>query len=145
MLSITTGLPKTASRRLKMKLGYAIVYVPNVPETMDFYAKAFGLDTRFLHESQQYGEMETGNTTLAFADETFVSTRECFRPNRPSDKAAGFEIAFVATDVPAAFQRACDSGAIPISSPETKPWGQVVSYVRDLNGVLVEICSEIGA
>ncbi len=84
-----------------MKLGYAIVYVPNVPETMDFYAKAFGLDTRFLHESQQYGEMETGNTTLAFADETFVSTRECFRPNRPSDKAAGFEIAFVATDVPA--------------------------------------------
>ncbi len=127
-----------------MKLGYTIVYVPNVPETMDFYERAFGLETRFLHESQQYGEMETGDTALAFADETFVSTCECFRPNRPSDKAAGFEIAFVTTDVSAAFQRACATGAIPISSPETKPWGQVVSYVRDLNGVLVEICSEIG-
>jgi uncharacterized glyoxalase superfamily protein PhnB len=111
---------------------------------MDFFVRAFGLDTRFLQESLQYGEMETGNTAMAFADETFVSTREYFRPNRSSDKAAGIEIALITTDVPAASQRACASGAIPISSSETKPWGQVVSYVRDLNGVLVAICTEIG-
>lgn len=27
--------------------------------------------------------------------------------------------------------------------PTKKPWGQVVSYVRDCNGLLVEICSSM--
>ena len=128
-----------------MKFGYTIVYVPNVQDAMDFYGEAFGLEKRFMHESQQYGEMETGSTVLAFADEKFVSTSETFRPNRMTDKAAGVEIAFVASDVTAAFQHACSSGAIPVFEPETKPWGQVVSYVRDLNGLLIEICSEIAS
>jgi lactoylglutathione lyase len=26
----------------------------------------------------------------------------------------------------------------------TKPWGQVVTYVRDGDGVLVELCSAMG-
>jgi lactoylglutathione lyase len=126
-----------------MKFGYAIVYVPDVRKAMDFYEAAFGLRARFLHDSGQYGEMDTGGTALAFADETFVSTSHSFRPNRNGEPAAGFEIALVAPDVPAAFTRACSSGATAVLEPETKPWGQVVSYVRDLNGVLVEICSAI--
>lgn len=89
--------------------------------------------------------METGSTVLAFADEKFVCTSETFRPNRMTDKAAGVEIAFVAADVTAAFRQACLSGAIPVYEPENKPWGQVVSYVRDLNGLLIEICSEISS
>lgn len=35
-----------------MKLGYTIVYVADVPTTIDFYERAFGLKRRFLHESQ---------------------------------------------------------------------------------------------
>jgi lactoylglutathione lyase len=35
------------------------------------------------------------------------------------------------------------SGATEVKPPETKPWGQIVVYVRDLNGFLVEICSEM--
>jgi predicted enzyme related to lactoylglutathione lyase len=30
-----------------------------------------------------------------------------------------------------------------VSPPTQKPWGQTVSYVRDNNGFLIEICSEI--
>jgi lactoylglutathione lyase len=41
------------------------------------------------------------------------------------------------------FARAPAAGAISYVGPTTKPWGQVVSYVRDLNGCLVEICSEV--
>lgn len=29
--------------------------------------EAFGFETRFLHDSGQYGELETGATVLAFA------------------------------------------------------------------------------
>ena len=53
-----------------MRFGYSIIYVASVPETLAFYDKAFGLQTGFLHESELYGELKTGATTLAFtADE----------------------------------------------------------------------------
>ena len=47
-----------------MQLGYTILYVPNVPATLKFYEAAFGLTTRFLHESGNYGELETGSTAV---------------------------------------------------------------------------------
>lgn len=52
-----------------MKFGYAIVYVDSVADTLKFYKEAFGFETRFLHESGQYGELETGNTALAFVSQ----------------------------------------------------------------------------
>ncbi|WP_234824496.1 VOC family protein [Ensifer adhaerens] len=40
-----------------------------------------------------------------------------------------------------AYEKAVSAGASPVKPPEEKPWGQVVGYVRDLNGCLVELCS----
>ena len=37
------------------------------PATLKFYEAAFGLTTRFLHESGDYGELETGSMPLAFS------------------------------------------------------------------------------
>jgi lactoylglutathione lyase len=125
-----------------MKLGYVILYVPDVEQAVAFYERAFGVSRRFVQAN--YAEMETGNTALAFASEALVSTmREDFRANRPTEKPAGAEVGFVADDVPAAFRHAVDAGASAYVEPHAKPWGQTVSYVRDLNGVLVEICSEV--
>lgn len=126
-----------------MQLGYIIIYVSDVPTTLAFYEKAFGLKLRFLHESQQYAEMDTGQTTLAFANENFVLATHQFRTNRTKDLPAGAEISFVTKDVEKEFQRAVDAGAIEVLKPAAKPWGQLVSYVRDNNGFLVEICSPI--
>ena len=50
-----------------MKLGYTIVYVPNVEASLKFFSAAFGFHVKFLHESGTYGELVTGETTLAFA------------------------------------------------------------------------------
>jgi lactoylglutathione lyase len=50
-----------------MKFGYTIVYVPSVTQALTFYKDAFGFETRFLHDSEQYGELATGATILAFA------------------------------------------------------------------------------
>lgn len=49
-----------------MKLGYTLIYVDDVKKTMKFYEKAFGLKSGFRHESNQYGEMVTGDTKLGF-------------------------------------------------------------------------------
>jgi lactoylglutathione lyase len=127
-----------------MRLGYMIIYVHDVPSTVAFYERAFGLAPRFVHESGQYAELETGSTALAFANETFTPTRDAFEPNRPGAKAAGAEVGLVTEDVRAAFDRAVEAGAVEVLSPTQKPWGQTVSYVRDLNGFLVELCSPVG-
>ncbi len=127
-----------------MKLGYTILYVADVPATIAFYEKAFGLSRRFVHESNLYAELETGGTTLAFAGEPMATTNGfAIRPNRLGDVAAGFEIAFVTDDPETAYRKAVGAGASAVKPPVKKPWGQVVGYVRDLNGCLVEICSAV--
>ena len=89
--------------------------------------------------------METGATALAFVDEKFVASNGVnSQPVRPDALPPGFEIGLVAEDVHAAYATALAAGAVPVLAPMTKPWGQVVSYVRDLNGFLVEICSKVG-
>jgi lactoylglutathione lyase len=125
------------------RLGYVILYVPHVATSVSFYERAFGVPRRFVHESGTYAEMETGATALAFAEETSTPTRAAFRPNRASEPAAGAEVAFVVDDVRGAFARALESGAVSVLEPSEKPWGQTVSYVRDLDGFLVEICSPV--
>jgi lactoylglutathione lyase len=40
-----------------------------------------------------------------------------------------------------AHQQAIAAGAVEIAAPKTKPWGQVVSYVRCPDGTLVELCT----
>lgn len=50
-----------------MKLGYTIIYAPKVESSLRFFEHAFGFEQRFLHNSADYGELSTGETTLAFA------------------------------------------------------------------------------
>ncbi|MXO65053.1 VOC family protein [Altericroceibacterium endophyticum] len=127
-----------------MKLGYTIIYVADVIATIDFYERAFGLRRRFVHESNLYAELDTGETVLAFAGEPMAEMNGlAIRPNRKSDIASGFEIALVTEDVRTAFERAVAAGASPVSLPVEKPWGQIVGYVRDMDGCVVEICSPI--
>jgi lactoylglutathione lyase len=126
------------------RLGYLIVYVPRVEASLAFYERAFGLSRRFLHESGTYGELETGGTALAFAEEGSTPTAGQFALNRRSASAAGLEVGLVVPDVQAAFDRALAAGAVSVVTPVVKPWGQTVAYVRDLDGVLVELCTAMG-
>ena len=106
-----------------MKLGYTIIYVADVPATVSFYERAFGIKRRFIHESNLYAEMDTGSTVLAFAGEPMAEMNGlAIRPNRHADLAPGFEIAFVTDDPNAAYATAVAAGAAAIKSPEAKPW-----------------------
>jgi lactoylglutathione lyase len=126
-----------------MRYGYTIVYVADVAATLEFYEQAFGLTRRFLDESGQYGELDTGATTLAFSRHDLAGTLfpGGYTPLRLDQVPAGIELGLVSEDVVGAYQRAVAAGATPIQEPAQKPWGQTVGYVRDLNGVLIELCS----
>jgi len=128
-----------------MKLGYTLLYVQDVPATVAFYESAFQLKRKFIHESNGYAEMDTGGTTLGFVSLELAGSHGFeFQAVRGENPPPGFELGLVATDVPLAFEQAIKAGAQSVSAPTKKPWGQVVSYVRDCNGFLVEICSAVG-
>lgn len=121
------------------------MYVSDVKLALDFYKNSFSLNCRFLHESGGYGELDTGNTVLAFA------SHELGKSNIPngyiaageSDLPLGIEIALVTEEVERAHEMAIEQGATEIKKPESKPWGQLVSYVRCPSGILVELCTPI--
>ncbi len=129
-----------------MKYGYAIVYVPSVEETLEFYKNAFGFDIKFVHESKAYGELDTGETTLAFASHEMgdMNLAGKYTKANINEEPLGIELAFVTKDVSAAYKKAVSAGAIPIKEPEKKPWGQVVGYVRAADGSIIELCTPIG-
>ena len=133
----------TLMRPMTMKLGYTIIYVPDVGASLSFFESAFGLTRRFLHESGMYGELATGETTLSFAAHTMgdMNFPGGHIEAHSSSKPLGFEIALVTGDVAAAHAKALASGAKELAEPQQKPWGQVVSYVRCPDGILVELCS----
>lgn len=129
-----------------MKLGYTIVYVPDVAASLAFFEAAFGLQRKFLHDSGTYGELDTGETTLSFAahelgDMNFAGGHV---HAHSSPQPLGFEVALVTEDVRGAHAKALSAGAREMAAPVQKPWGQVVSYVRCPDGVLVELCTPIG-
>ena len=132
-----------------MKYGYTIIYVENVKETITFYQKAFGFQQKFITPENDYGELVSGETTIAFASLTLGNTnlRSGYIPTSSQksneSKPLGVEMAFVTEDIEADFKKAIDVGAIEYEPIVEKPWGQKVGYLRDNNGFLIEICTPI--
>lgn len=129
-----------------MRFGYTIIYVASVADTLVFYETAFGFKTRFLHESGDYGELETGSTTLAFASLELAEANfhGACTPVKSDALPPGIELAFVTEDVAQSYQTAVDAGATPVHPPVEKPWGQTIAYVRSLEGTLIELCTPVG-
>jgi lactoylglutathione lyase len=130
-----------------MRFGYTILYVGDVPQAIDFYERAFGLTRTFVADDGTYGELATGETTLSFAAHALVGSflPGGYRRNDPSEPPPGVEIGFVTDDVATAWETALAAGATPLAPPTTKPWGQTVAYVRDPEGMLVELCTPVGS
>lgn len=121
---------------------YTIFYVDDVPATLDFFERAFGFERGLLHESEDYGELITGETKLAFSSTALMRQLDK-NPATPAADAPTFEIAFEADDVKAALTKAIDAGATLVQDVRDEPWGQTTSYVSDPNGYLIEICSSV--
>ena len=127
-----------------IKFGYTIAYVENVDAELTFFERAFGLSRRFVDPGGDYGELNTGDTVLAFAN------HELGKSNFPAgyakgspEQPMGVEIVMVTDDVATAHQSALDNGGSELRGPIDKPWGQTVSYISSPSGVLLEICTPV--
>lgn len=125
-----------------MKFRYTILYVKDVKSTLDFYVAAFGLTRKMLHESGDYGELDTGSTILSFSSLQLM--KQLGKGPVPANrKAPCFEIAFETNDVEAGVEKAVAAGAQLVQEPTKMDWGQTIAYVSDMNGFLVEICTSV--
>lgn len=128
-----------------MKFAYTILYVEDVNETIDFYESAFGFTKKIVTPEGDYGELISGETTIAFANIELGNSnfKDGFIKSSSSAKPFGIELAFTTEDIDADYQQAINAGAIEVSPIKEKPWGQKVAYVKDNNGFLIEICTPI--
>ena len=126
-----------------MKYAYTILYVENVEDTVEFYERAFGFTRKFITPENDYGELASGDTTLAFASvglgETNLSSG--FAASSKSQRPFGVELVFITDHMEADFSKALAAGATEYEKIVEKPWGQQVGYVRDNNGFLIEIAT----
>ncbi|MGB7181716.1 MAG: VOC family protein [Burkholderiaceae bacterium] len=127
-----------------MKFKYTILYVEDVAATLQFYENAFGFRRKMLHESGDYGELDTGSTSLSFSSMKLMSDLGK-SPAKANSAAQTFEIAFETNDVANALNRALSAGAELVQELRDEPWGQTTSYVMDKNQFLIEICSPVKA
>jgi lactoylglutathione lyase len=129
-----------------LKFAYTIIYVRDVVKTIEFYEKAFGFKRSFVADTAEFGQLDTGSTSLSFSSIELMGGEMAggFIASDAKKQPLGVEVAFATENVEQAFKAAIDAGATEVSRPTVKPWGQTVGYVRDINGFLVEICTPVG-
>lgn len=129
-----------------VKFGYTILYVQDVTKAIAFYENAFGFSRKFITPENDYGELETGATTISFASQNLANTnlKEGFIASNLNNKPFATELGFITDDVAKVVEQALQNGATEVSAPQQKPWGQTVAYLRDIDGFLIEVCTPMG-
>jgi lactoylglutathione lyase len=123
----------------EMTFASVVIYVPSdAKRILDFYVDAFGLTLRQYDATFDFGELETGNTSIAVASHGAARfmVGKLYR-----ESGDGFpqnvEIALFTDAVGPAFDRAVKAGCSALAAPRVMPWGQTVAYVRSIEGTLV--------
>lgn len=126
--------------------GYTILYVVDVNKAIEFYEKAFGFQRKFITPDDSYGELNTGNTNLSFALHSLAKSnlKNGYLESSLQKQAFGIEIGISTPNVEETIKKAIEAGGKLEAEPKQKPWGQTVSYIRDLDGFLIEICTPMG-
>ena len=130
-----------------MLYAYTILYVSDVNANIQFYQKAFGFSPKFITPEGDYGELISGSTTLAFASHELGESnfRGGFQRSQVKNQPFGIELVFSSEELEADFQKAVSAGATIAAEVESKPWGQQVGYLRDINGFLIELCTPMSS
>jgi len=123
-----------------VKFAKTIVYVEDAEASLKFFEQAFGFKATYYGNG--YGEVETGgDSKISFADYAVGQSHlsEVGAPGR-----VGFELSLVSETVEEDFKRAVAAGAEALKEPEQTPWGQVSSYLRLPDGIVVDLASPPG-
>ncbi|QHS58092.1 VOC family protein [Chitinophaga agri] len=130
-----------------VKFGYLILTVEDVAKAVAFYEASFGFLKKFISPDNDYAELQTGETAIAFISKELgrSNLKNGFIESSLQNKPFGIELALVTETVDETIQRSVENGAVLVEAPVQKPWGQTVAYIRDINGFLIELCTPMSA
>lgn len=127
-----------------LRFGSTVIYVDDLPGTIDFYRRALGLEPRFYDEAAGFAELGAEGAIALAAHRA----GELMMPgayNQHSKRVSAVEIAFYTGDVPAAFDRAVAAGALALTAPRVMPWGQTVAYAQSPEGTILGFVTPVPA
>ncbi|KAF5294954.1 hypothetical protein FQR65_LT19950 [Abscondita terminalis] len=110
--------------------------VADVEKSIVFYEKAFGFERKFITPDKDYGELLTGNTSIAFASITLVSAtlKQGFTESSLEQKPFAIELGLVTDAVAETIQQACNMST-DCGEPRKNHGGQTVCLnIRDIDG-----------
>jgi lactoylglutathione lyase len=122
-------------------LDYVVLVVSDLDRAVAFYTDVLGLPLK--HRSGPFAQLSTGQTRLALYERGAMAETLGFDLEPPRPEAAAFEIGFLVPDVDHAFEELCARGAVPVTPPTDRPWGQRTAYVRDPDGHLIELAAPL--
>jgi catechol 2,3-dioxygenase-like lactoylglutathione lyase family enzyme len=138
------GLARRAAQSARPQLGGVLLYTADPARAADVYVRGLGLEIALAGPAGDYVQLG-GAVPLAFAARTMAEKLPVPpRALRADEAPAAAELMFIVVDVAAAVARAIEAGLTAFVEPRVMPWGQTVAYVRDPDGVLVELCTPWG-
>lgn len=96
-----------------------VFYVKNVLKAIDFYESVFDFKPKYIHESNEYAEIDIGKGIMAFAS-TGVP-KECVKYDM--ECRPGSVVVFTVSDVQKFYEKAIRKGAVGLVPPKQAPWG----------------------
>lgn len=128
-----------------IKFRYTILYVSDVTRSIQFYEQVFGFTRKFIFPEMDYGELNTGDTLIGFASHNLASKNlsSAYQASERKEKPFGIELGIATDCVDELVDRVWEHHGVIVEQPIQKTSGQVVAYVRDLDGFLIEICTPV--
>jgi lactoylglutathione lyase len=120
---------------------YVVVIVESLERALPFYTELLGLPLK--HRSGPFAQLDTGATQLALFERAAMEQTVGLKLTASPLNAPGFELGFKVDDIEAVFDALVTGGALALTPPTDRPWGQRTAYLRDPDGHLIELVQAI--
>ena len=115
-----------------MRLSHTTIFVDDVERTLRFYREVFGLLPTVVDASGKHAELP--GLVLMQHDLANLTVPVGYLAASAGAKTLGVMLTFSIEDLESTYERALTQGGQKVTAPDGK-----VAYVRDCNGVLLEL------
>ncbi len=120
---------------------YVVLIVKDIDRALLFYTDSMGITLG--HRSGDYAQLQTGQTRISLYTRQAMADLLGRRLERPQEEAPAFELGFKVDDVDIEYARLTALGAVAVTQPVTRAWGQRTAYIRDPDGNLIELVQDL--